>query len=561
MSEKKTTSKKTAAKKMPVMPTLLQAIERVVEMSKGSCLSERFMTEAAPEIQFLSESFGITDVQAVLFCICMERGPRNVDYNDFAFHLDLSKIRVLSYANDIDALVRRRLLRYRDVKDEDDFDVPAVVIRYLKRNEVYQLPKRTELDCSEMFEVLRDWFDDLNNSAISPKDLCNEINELFKANKQVSFARQMLEMSFSGESRMLLTLFCHLLVNEDDNDVRFSQMEDVFSNQARFNHARGLLRSGEHELMQANLIEHRCEDGIADPTRYRMTEHAKRTLLAEMNVATPSEKVADMLRPQDLGEKQMFYSAENQKQVDELSSFFCDEQYRQIRERMQQRGFRNGFACLFYGGPGTGKTETVYQLARKTGRDIMVVDVPKIKSKWVGDSEKNIKALFDRYRELVSRAGDEKPAPILLFNEADAIIGIRKEGAQSAVDKMENSIQNIILQEMETLDGIMIATTNLADNLDTAFERRFLYKIKFDKPDATVRAKIWQTMVPELSETDSIALAESYELSGGQIENVARKYAINSILHGDSADQLHVLRDYCNSERLCTKREARRVGF
>lgn len=560
-SEKKTTSKKTAAKKMPVMPTLLQAIERVVEMSKDSCLSEKFMTEAAPEIQFLSESFGITDVQAVLFCICMERGPRNVDYNDFACHLDLSKIRVLSYANDIDALVRRRLLRYRDVKDEDDFDVPAVVIRYLKRNEVYQLPKRTELDCSEMFEVLNNWFDDLNNSAISPKDLCNEINELFKANKQVSFARQMLEMSFSGESRMLLTLFCHLLVNEDDNDVRFSQMEDVFSHQARFNYVRGLLRSGEHELMKANYIEHRCEDGVADPNRYRMTEHAKRTLLAEMNVATPSEKVADMLRPQDLGEKQMFYSAENQKQVDELSSFFSDEQYRQIHERMQQRGFRNGFACLFYGGPGTGKTETVYQLARKTGRDIMIVDVPKIKSKWVGDSEKNIKALFDRYRELVGRAGDEKPVPILLFNEADAIIGIRKEGAQSAVDKMENSIQNIILQEMETLDGIMIATTNLADNLDTAFERRFLYKIQFDKPDATVRAKIWQTMIPELTETDSTALAESYELSGGQIENVARKYAINSILHGDSADQLPVLRDYCNSERLCTKREARRVGF
>ena len=561
MSEKKTTSKKTAAKKMPVMPTLLQAIERVVEMSKGSCLSEKFMTEAAPEIQFLSESFGITDVQAVLFCICMERGPRNVDYNDFAFHLDLNKIRVLSYANDIDALVRRRLLRYRDVKDEDDFDVPAVVIRYLKRNEVYQLPKRTELDCSEMFEVLRDWFDDLNNSAISPKDLCNEINELFKANKQVSFARQMLEMSFSGESRMLLTLFCHLLVNEDDNDVRFSQMEDVFSNQARFNHARGLLRSGEHELMQANLIEHRCEDGIADPTRYRMTEHAKRTLLAEMNVATPSEKVADVLRAQDLTEKPMYYTRQNEKQVTELSSFFQDEQYRQIHERMQQRGFRNGFACLFYGGPGTGKTETVYQLARKTGRDIMIVDVPKIKSKWVGDSEKNIKALFDRYRELVSRAGDEKPVPILLFNEADAIIGIRKEGAQSAVDKMENSIQNIILQEMETLDGIMIATTNLADNLDTAFERRFLYKIKFDKPDAAVRAKIWQTMIPELTETDSTALAESYELSGGQIENVARKYAINCILHGDSANQLHVLRDYCNNERLCTKREARRVGF
>ena len=560
--EKRTTGKKQSQKKLPTaMPTLLQAIERVVELSRDSKLSDDFLLQASAEIGFLCDSFGISEVQAVLFCICMERGPRCVDYDDLAHHLDLSKIRILRYASDIDALVHRRLLRYRDAKEEDDFDVPVPVIRSLKHNEVYEQPKRTGLDCSELFDLLREWFDDLNNSAISEDDLNGEIEALFKENKQVGFARQMLDIHVTRESRLLLTLFCHLLVNEDDNDVRFGQMENVFANHARFNRVRSLLRSGVHELMRANLIEHRCEDGIADPNRYSMTEHAKRTLLAEMNVATPSEKVADVLRAQDLTEKPMFYTRQNEKQVTELSSFFQDEQYRQIRERMQKRGFRNGFACLFYGGPGTGKTETVYQLARKTGRDIMIVDVPQIKSKWVGDSEKNIKALFDRYRELVSRAGDEKPAPILLFNEADAIIGIRKEGAQSAVDKMENSIQNIILQEMETLDGIMIATTNLADNLDTAFERRFLYKIQFDKPDATVRAKIWQTMVPELSETDSIALAESYELSGGQIENVARKHAINSILHGDTADLLPVLRDYCNSERLCTKRESRRVGF
>ena len=560
--EKRTTGKKQSQKKLPTaMPTLLQAIERVVELSRDSKLSDDFFLQASVEIGFLCDNFGISEVQAVLFCVCMERGPRRVDYDDLAHHLDLSKIRILRYASDIDALVHRRLLRYRDAKEEDDFDVPVPVIRSLKHNEVYEQPKRTGLDCSELFDLLREWFDDLNNSAISEDDLNGEIEALFKENKQVGFARQMLDIHVTRESRLLLTLFCHLLVNEDDNDVRFGQMENVFANHARFNRVRGLLRSGEHELMQANLIEHRCEDGIADPNRYSMTEHAKRTLLAEMNVATPSEKVADVLRAQDLTEKPMYYTRQNEKQVTELSSFFQDEQYRQIRQRMQQRGFRNGFACLFYGGPGTGKTETVYQLARQTGRDIMIVDVPKIKSKWVGDSEKNIKALFDRYRELVSRAGDEKPAPILLFNEADAIIGIRKEGAQSAVDKMENSIQNIILQEMETLDGIMIATTNLADNLDTAFERRFLYKIQFDKPDATVRAKIWQTMIPELTETDSTALAESYELSGGQIENVARKYAINCILHGDSANQLQVLRDYCNNERLCTKRESRRVGF
>ena len=185
---------------------------------------------------------------------------------------------------------------------------------------------------------------------------------------------------------------------------------------------------------------------------------------------------------------------------------------------MQQRGFRQGFACLFYGGPGTGKTETVYQLARQTGRSIMVVDVPQIKSKWVGESEKNIKALFDQYRALVDKAS---VAPILLFNEADAIIGTRKSGASSAVDKMENTIQNIILQEMETLDGIMI---------------------------------------PELTEADAQAIASQYDFSGGQIENVARRYTVDCILHGSQKDILPLLSNLSSDEQLMKKNQ-RRIGF
>lgn len=225
---------------------------------------------------------------------------------------------------------------------------------------------------------------------------------------------------------------------------------------------------------------------------------------------------------------------------------------------MQQRGFRQGFACLFYGGPGTGKTETVYQMARQTGRDIMVVDVPQIKSKWVGDSEKNIKALFDRYRDMVKRA---RLAPILLFNEADAIISTRKTGASNAVEKMENTLQNIILQEMENLDDIMIATTNLEENLDTAFERRFLYKIRFDKPDASVRSKIWMQMIPELSVNDAATLAASHEFSGGQIENIARKHAIYAVLHGESDHMLEELLKYCATERLNASAQRVKVGF
>ena len=222
---------------------------------------------------------------------------------------------------------------------------------------------------------------------------------------------------------------------------------------------------------------------------------------------------------------------------------------------MADNGFRSGFACLFYGAPGTGKTETVYQLARRTGRSILTVNIPDIKSKWVGDSEKNIQAVFDRYRDAVERS---PLAPILLFNEADGILGIRQEGAQRSVDKMENSIQNIILQEMEKLDGILIATTNLTQNLDPAFERRFLYKIRFEKPTVEASTRIWRSMLPELSETDALSLATDFPFSGGQIENISRKKTIQSLLTGQDPT-FSDLRTLCAEEFI--EKERRRIGY
>jgi SpoVK/Ycf46/Vps4 family AAA+-type ATPase len=125
---------------------------------------------------------------------------------------------------------------------------------------------------------------------------------------------------------------------------------------------------------------------------------------------------------------------------------------------------------------------------------------------------------------------------------------------------MENTIQNIILQEMESLDGILIATTNLTENLDSAFERRFLYKICFEKPDTAVRSKIWQTMIPELSTDIANALAREYDFNGGQIENIARKYAVSCILHGDSETLQDTLKELCCTEKIGSP-ATRRIGF
>ena len=216
---------------------------------------------------------------------------------------------------------------------------------------------------------------------------------------------------------------------------------------------------------------------------------------------------------------------------------------------------RKGFTCLFYGAPGTGKTETVYQLARESGRDVLQIDISKLRSKWVGESEKTVRSIFKHYQWLVRHS---KIAPILLFNEADGIFGIRTKMAEGSVDKMNNTIQNILLQEMEKLDGILIATTNMTENLDNAFERRFLYKVEFTVPEPEIRASIWQSMLPFLPAESAEHLARQFCLSGGQIENVSRKCAVEFIL-GGSNPSLEAIEDMCRQEN--SYRKKGRIGF
>lgn len=317
------------------------------------------------------------------------------------------------------------------------------------------------------------------------------------------------------------------------------------------------LRNRESELFEKELIENVNEDGMARSDAFKLTDKAKEEFLCELNLNRIGKSDKGLIRADTLSEKDLTYNPSEFEQIKRLSSILSEERFIEVQNRLRSAGMRPGFCCIFYGAPGTGKTETVYQLARQTGRDIMRVDVDKIKSCWVGESEKNIKILFDRYRNICKNS---KLAPILLFNEADAVLGVRMEGAARAVDKMENSIQNIILQEMETLEGIMIATTNLTTNLDKAFERHFLYKIRFDKPSVEVRSKIWRTMLPTLSEENAQSLAAQFDLSGGEIENIARKHSVDSILSGKEDIDMQELISACQLERIVQNKRTK-IGF
>ena len=272
-----------------------------------------------------------------------------------------------------------------------------------------------------------------------------------------------------------------------------------------------------------------------------------------------SQKMLTLIKHDSIKPVEMYYNESNKHEIIGLADLLAEARYNQVRERLDKAGMRRGFTIALHGTPGTGKTETVKQLARETGRDILQVDISQIRGMYVGDNERNMRQVFKEYAEHLKAS---QIHPILLFNEADSLLGARLEsGSLRSADKGENAMQNILLQELEDFEGILIATTNLPSNFDKAFERRFLYKLKLDNPTAEVRAKIWTNKIEGLDHDSALRLADKYNFSGGQIENIARKALINQVLGCTEALSYESLSEMCQSEVFAKTVGRKSVGF
>ncbi|MBP5465766.1 MAG: ATP-binding protein [Treponema sp.] len=268
----------------------------------------------------------------------------------------------------------------------------------------------------------------------------------------------------------------------------------------------------------------------------------------------------DLMYPEDIAEKELFYAETIREDIRSLFSYFEQEQFGAIQDRLAAKGMGRGVCVMLHGDSGTGKTETVYQLARRTGRAVYHVDIGALESQWIGATEQNLSELFRKYKRICARAHARgENVPIMLFNEADALFGKRVEQVRHSADIYYNHINSILLDCMEKQQGILIATTNLPGALDTAFERRFLFKIKFEKPDLEMKKKIWQSKAGWLEDRTVAHLAESYALSGGEIDNVVRKAEMHEILTGIRSSVTEI-EDFCRKEKLEGSRR-NRIGF
>lgn len=545
---------------------LLECIEVIADKAENSHLSDEFFNEVEGQIGYVSRKLGINSIQAVVLALMVNRSfDTRIELNDLSDYLNCKYIKMLKYSADVEGLVKSHLIACTRGRGDGNltYRVPPVVIEHLKNNKSYKYELPKNLTINEFFGKLNEYIDCRVNEECSIEGFQNDVVELIENNLHLDFASRTKALELDVNNLALFLFVCDAFIQNREENVRQQDLADMCCNKYHFKSVCNLLMEGKHCLQKLNLIEFCNEDGMVNREEYKLTEDTKRTFLFGVKAGGSdylSGNFSSLLVDcRSLPAKELFYNRKVTDSIKQLEGLLEQNNFSDICNRLKEKGLRSGFACLFYGAPGTGKTETVYQLARKTDRNIMRVNISEIKSSWVGESEKNIKNVFNKYRYLVEKSD---VAPILLFNEADAILGKRMEGAERAVDRMENSIQNIILQEIENMEGILIATTNIAGNLDKAFERRFLYKIEFERPDVQAKSAIWRSMMPDLREDEADKLASLYDFSGGQIENICRKHAIDSILWGEQNPDFEKLKEHCESEVLhLGNSERRKIGF
>ena len=523
-------------------------------------INDNTLAKAESDISTLRNLLGLNSTQVLILTGLVSLSSHNqIDKSDIAWFLGIKYLKFLSYTDDFEELKRRGYIR---LKKDGDVVIPPETLKNLKENRAVEPETTSGLDTSQILSRLHRKLKMLEDEEMTQDDFMSDADALMTDNPGTSIARVYGNFNNKGvppAQRLLFIAVLNRYVFLDDDEVAWYNVEDYFE-ESMLDAIRWDYKLENLILQTIGVLEYAGENGVLTKEYFKIKDEVKEEALADIGGLKKKEQrvsASSKVTAGSITKKELFYNPTEQRQVDQLNVLLGDGRFQEIRSKMKDKGLRTGFSCLFYGGPGTGKTETVYQLARQSGRDLFVVDVAQIKSCWVGESEKNIKRVFSRYRECVKNGGS---IPILLFNEADAIFGIRREGAGDAVDKMENSIQNIILQEMEDLDGILIATTNLTCNLDRAFERRFLYKIRFDKPSVEARSHIWTTMIPELSQDEALKLAATFDFSGGQIENISRKKTVNALIDGTIPSFDQILQ-FCSEENIGEQSEHKRIGF
>ena len=549
---------------------ILQKINVVYEKSKDSNLKPTIFNKVSSELKYVASYLKLESIDAFFFSIFFSHNQEqgnSVNFREVASHFDCSTVKVLEYIDNINRLTekgyfqkeirsRNEDVAYADYEFYANKDISKAIIRKKPFPKFKKLILTSVIDFIEKLFLLSEQVDD---DKMTINNLLDTSETLIENHLHLSFVENINKLKLDRkEAYLFYYLIWKTLTGNSDTDIEKSIEYVELRPSKRISFLQKFILPKKNKLLRNKLIHIEHQEFINN-SRMELSKKSL-SMLEEENIKLffkQEEKKKDgQIRPKDIVKIKLFYNEKEEQQIALFQKALGKVNFKALQKRLREKHLPNGITALFYGFPGTGKTESVLQIAKQTGRAIMKVDISQTKSMWFGESEKIIKKIFTDYYKLKER---EKVTPILFFNEADAIISKRQSVNSSNLAKTENTIQNIILEELEIFDGIFIATTNLISNMDSAFDRRFLFKVEFDKPNIEVKAKIWKVKLKRLPIRDCKLLAERFDFSGGQINNIVRKAEMSEVINGTRTSTQDIIR--FGKEEQFGKSSAKKIGF
>ena len=360
-------------------------------------------------------------------------------------------------------------------------------------------------NCIELFELYTkeisntiDWidFEKITDSVFSEYGICKEIEKLKLPTPEIKILFKTINGFLMGQHPVFL------------NDMQLRAEELI--------HFSLLLSDENNKLIEQDLIRLQIDqDGVSIRTCItKKTLSLIGNLKPNMELIIPSttkDTLFEIIKGDNLERVNLQYTTE----IDATFTDFCS-----LSKNISKN---ENLSILLYGAPGTGKTEFAKQVAKNVNGTLYQLNFPHIQSKWIGETEKNIRRVFNLYREAWQKS---KEPIILLINEADGLMN-KRVSVNTSNDAFANQAQTELLEQLEKFDGILIATTNLLGNIDAAFHRRFLFKTEIHAPDVTSRTNFLKnSTIYHLLNTEQIAMLNSISFTIADLKNMEQKIGL-----------------------------------
>jgi len=551
--------------------TLLQSITKLHQNQIDLCKDDSFLDKYSKELKLICDFFEVEPKTGIVLSIIIcDQLIGEVKYISKVYKsIGFQSLEIISLNNQINNLIKRSWLKQFQKTFPYTKEMKSNHLEYLVSQQVLNavlcfnkdlLENNKPIDFTDGLLKLRNYMKHLVESNLYEEDMYDGVQQFLSEFNDNSFLKEISESQelFIEEKLILFWLSSEYIFDREDFDL------DIVCDVLGFDHnytysIKQRIKNDRSSLFIDNYISF-VNPEMADFSCITYGEKML-DLLAKSCTKVEHRKVkhkfCQLIKPDDIEFKNLYFNDKQQHDITKIIEMLSPEKYEIMAARFKSHKMKEAITILFYGLSGTGKTELVKQIAKQHNRFLLMVDISAIKSMWVGESEKNIKRVFKEYSDALKICDT---APILFFNEADAILNKRR-GIESSSDQMLNSMQNILLQYLEDFEGIFMATTNYINNLDDAFDRRIFYKKAFELPDSATRVKIIQDLFPKWPDDWVKIIASDYELSGSQIQNIKRKLLVDSLLFNLDNSNIELLLSYIEEELGFRKKDNAGIGF